>query len=868
MSALEARVSAGTGVAAARVGAGAAPPRPPASVPAAPAAPPAQTGEVKLVVATGVVSALNYAYTLALIWMLPASQYAIVGSASALLLICGTISGASIPWVLSREVAGGHDDQQRRRAAVTFCLVVTAVQSLAAGVATSVIALHYAGNVTVAVIFGSVAMIFTAATAVGYLQGLERFGLITGLKIAEVVVKVGLGLGLVALGVGASGALAGFAVGAAVVAGGSFIVMKPDLRWVRGSLKNRGLWTDAKGLLGIQAGAAVLASLDIVMASLLVANRSHLATYQAAQILARVPVFVASSLSLVVFPRLVAQRAHPATSTRDVIVLYAQICIPITMVTVTLPSIVTHHLFPSGYGDVALILPVAALGGFSMGAINLITTFFQASRSFFGTTALLGVGIVLQGVLVGTGLALDGIFGLTVAVAIGAAVIASALMIRAHHTWPGCSAGVARAGLTSVLLATPLVVLRARPVIWLAWAIGGVGLPALRSLLRFSAKTARNEGRGGRPRVLHLAFEDPRVPGSGGGSVRTYEINRRLADEFEITVVCARYPGAKDWVEDGVRYVHVGLGFGDTLSRVSYFICLPLALWRWDSDLVIEDFSAPFSSVAVPWMTSRPTIGIVQWLFASEKTAQYHLPFGTVERVGLASHRDLVAVSDDLAVELRRRNREAEVVVVPNGLNDEAFDPRVLPRRDIAYLGRLEIAQKGLDLLLQGYASVADQIDQDLILGGDGPDQKELEQLAADLGVADRVHFVGRIPKDQRLDWLASADVVAMPSRYESFGMVAAEALAVGSPVVAFDIPCLRAIVTATTGVLVPQIDATGLGQALASLCRDPQRRAQLGAAGPATVSWMRWGSLAAAQSKMYQRVLQREPATDLEATK
>jgi glycosyltransferase involved in cell wall biosynthesis/O-antigen/teichoic acid export membrane protein len=820
--------------------------------------PAAKTGEVKLVAATGVVSVLNYCYTLALIWMLPASQYAIVGSASALLLICGTISGASIPWVLSREVASGHDDQQRRRAAVTFCLLVTAVQSLAAGLATCLIALHYADDVTVAIIFGSVAMIFTAATAVGYLQGLERFGLITALKITEVVVKVALGLGLVALGAGAGGALAGFAVGAAIVAAGSFVVMKPDLHWARGSLKDRGLWLDARGLLAIQAGAAVLASLDIVMASLLVAHRTSLATYQAAQILARVPVFVASSLSLVAFPRLVSQRAHTAISTRDILVLYAQICIPITMVTVTLPSLVTHHLFPSSYGDVALILPVAALGGFFMGTINLVTTFFQASRAFLRTAVLLVAGIVLQAALVGTGLAIDGIFGLTVAVAIGAATTASALMVRAHLAWPGCSAGVARAGLASVLLATPLVVLRGRPVFWFAWAVVGVGLPALRSLLRFSEKTARNEGGTGRPRVLHLAYEDPRAPGAGGGSVRTHEINSRLSDDFEINVVCARYPGAKERVEDGVRYVHVGLGPGNIVSRVSYFFCLPFALWRWGSELVVEDFGAPFSSVAVPWMTSRPTVGVVQWLFAREKAAQYHLPFGLVERVGLSSHRDLVAVSEDLATELRARNPAANVAVVPNGLPEDAFVPRSLPRRDIGFLGRLEIAQKGLDLLLSGYAGVAGEIDQDLVLGGDGPDRGRLEQLARDLGVADRVHFVGRIATDSRLDWLASFDLVAMPSRYETFGMVAAEALAVGTPVVAFDIPCLRAIVTPSTGVLVPSIDAAALGRALAALSREPQRRAQLGAAGPATVSWMRWDTLAAAQSKFYRQVLEK----------
>ncbi len=817
---------------------------------------PAKAGEAKIIAATAIVSALNYGYTLALIWMLPAAQYAIVGSASALLLVCGTISGASIPWVLSREIAGAREDQPRRRAAVSFCLVVTAVQAVGAGLATGLIALHYADNATVAAVFAAVVMIFTAATAVGYLEGLERFGLVTGLRIAEVVVKAGLGLGLVALGWGASGAIAGFAVGAAVVAGVSLGVMKPDLRWVRSSLTSRGLWLDTRGLLTVQAATAVLASLDIVLASLLIVSTTNLATYQAAQILARVPVFVASSLSLVVFPRLVARRADTALSTRDSLVLYGQLCIPITVVTATLPPVVTSHLFPADYGNVAAILPLAAIGGFFMGTINLITTYFQASKTYSRIVVLLGAAIVLQGILVTTGLAVDGIIGLTLAVAVGAAVSAAVLTHRAHRTWPGSTSGLVRTAAVSLLLAAPLVLLRARPLLWFIWAAVVVGLPALRKLLRFAERTADNERGRGRPRVLHLAFEDPRSPGAGGGSIRTFEINRRLAADYDITVVCARYRGAVDWVDGGVRYVHVGLGFGRIAGNLSYFLSIPYSLARWDSDLVVEDFSAPFSSVAVPWLTRRPVIGVVQWLFAAQKAAQYHLPFNIVERIGLASHRHLLAVSEDLATELRRRNPRAEVVTILNGLDDDAFLPRSMPRRDIGYLGRLEIAQKGLDLLLHAYAGISEKVDEDLKLGGDGPDRHQLEQLAATLGIAGRVHFVGRIPMDERLDWLAAKKMIVMPSRYETFGMVAAEALAVATPVIAFDIPCLHSIVTPAAGVLVGRMDPTELGDAIAAMSRDPQRRDRLGAAGPAAVSRLRWDELAQQQSQLYRRVI------------
>ena len=66
-------------------------------------------------------------------------------------------------------------------------------------------------------------------------------------------------------------------------------------------------------------------------------------------------------------------------------------------------------------------------------------------------------------------------------------------------------------------------------------------------------------------------------------------------------------------------------------------------------------------------------------------------------------------------------------------------------------------------------------------------------------------------PAEERFAWLAGADLVAMPSRYETFGMVAAEALAVATPVVAFDIPCLRALVDDGVGAAGARLRRRGV---------------------------------------------------------
>ncbi|GAB7192564.1 hypothetical protein NUM3379_32730 [Kineococcus sp. NUM-3379] len=365
--------------------------------------------------------------------------------------------------------------------------------------------------------------------------------------------------------------------------------------------------------------------------------------------------------------------------------------------------------------------------------------------------------------------------------------------------------------------------------------------------------------RGTRPRVLHLGYEDPRKPGAGGGSVRTAEINSRLAAEFDVLVVCAPFPGCEPYEQDGVRYAHAGVGSTYNAQVMSYFAAQPAVVARTRPDLVVEDFGAPLSTFGLPWLTRRPVVGVVQWFFAEEKAAQYRLPFGHVERVGVRAHRSLVAVSDDLGARLREANPAAAVHVVPNGLPPEAFaTPR--PARgggDLRFLGRIEDAQKGIGMLLEAYARVAGRLSQDLLIAGEGPDTARMQKLAAELGIAHRVRFAGTVGLAERFSWLAAADAVVMPSRYETFGMVAAESLAVGTPVVAFDIPCLRNLVGDEVGRRVPAFDVDALAGAVAELGADAGLRARLGAAGRDSVAHLTWDHAAHAQAQVYRAALE-----------
>jgi glycosyltransferase involved in cell wall biosynthesis len=362
-------------------------------------------------------------------------------------------------------------------------------------------------------------------------------------------------------------------------------------------------------------------------------------------------------------------------------------------------------------------------------------------------------------------------------------------------------------------------------------------------------------------RILHLAFEDPRRPGSGGGSVRTREVNRRLAARHEITAVTAKFPGWRDRTEDGVRYLHAGVEAGYVASVASYFLALPWLARRLDYDLLVEDFGAPISSALAPWWSKAPCVAMVQWLFAREMARKYHLPVHLVERLGVRSHRCMIALSEDLAARLRAANPGAQVEVIPEGVDPQAFEAVAERRPAAVYLGRLDIHQKGLDHLVDAFAMAAPSTTARLVIAGDGPDRDALVERCRRLGIGRRVEFPGRLEGAAKFALLASAQVVCMPSRYEAFGIVAVEALACGTPVLASDIDCLRQVVPPGAGRLLPAGDAAAYAAALVELLERPEACLAMGERGRRFARRFDWDEIAAHQEEVYLRAAGR-PAT------
>jgi glycosyltransferase involved in cell wall biosynthesis len=173
-----------------------------------------------------------------------------------------------------------------------------------------------------------------------------------------------------------------------------------------------------------------------------------------------------------------------------------------------------------------------------------------------------------------------------------------------------------------------------------------------------------------------------------------------------------------------------------------------------------------------------------------------------------------------------------EVKVIPLGVPVRPPRPPLRGPGVIAFAGRL-VPEKGVDVLLQAFHRVLPHVpDVRLQIAGDGPSAPSLRALAANLGLSDRVVFLGKISRDEMECRFQHAWLQAVPSVWEEpFGLVAAEAAMRGTAAVASDTGGLPEIVIRNkTGLLVPPRDVAGLAEAMQQLLLNQSFAEELGA--------------------------------------
>ena len=220
---------------------------------------------------------------------------------------------------------------------------------------------------------------------------------------------------------------------------------------------------------------------------------------------------------------------------------------------------------------------------------------------------------------------------------------------------------------------------------------------------------------------------------------------------------------------------------------------------------------------------------------------------------------------------------EPIVQVIPPGVDlshfypipgDEAKEYIGLPPCDkvLLFVGRIE-PLKGIDTLIEAIAIMKNRGtvvclsiiggDPDLSLAALSSEMSRLQTLCEQHGLTDLVAFLGRRGQDSLPYYYSAADAVVMPSHYESFGMVALEAMACGTPVVASQVGGLAFLIEdGKTGYTVPADDAQALANQLEKIINSPDVRERLSVQAAEFSQGYGWDKIAARVVDLYRNVL------------
>ena len=203
------------------------------------------------------------------------------------------------------------------------------------------------------------------------------------------------------------------------------------------------------------------------------------------------------------------------------------------------------------------------------------------------------------------------------------------------------------------------------------------------------------------------------------------------------------------------------------------------------------------------------------------------------ERLGIRAGTRVIAVSRHLRAQLVERYRAdpEKVRVIYNAVRPSERLSRIEPtRRIVLYVGRLAV-MKGVDTFLRAAARVAPFTPDALfVVAGEGPEYPRLVELAARLGVGDRVMFLGKVTDEEREVLLSGASVFVLPSVVEPFGIAALEAMAAGVPTIVSKTSGIAEISSST--FRVDFWDVEEFASRIAELLEYPVLRAAMGEGG------------------------------------
>ena len=335
----------------------------------------------------------------------------------------------------------------------------------------------------------------------------------------------------------------------------------------------------------------------------------------------------------------------------------------------------------------------------------------------------------------------------------------------------------------------------------------------------------------------------------------------------QVTLLASGFGGCESRARlDGIDMHRTGGRYTFSVAAPLYFRS-HLRQDHWD---VVVDCINKVPLYSTLW-TEGPVVALVHHLFGATAFKEVSVPLAAatwlLERpLPLAYRRcPTIAISCGTRDDLVSRGLRASIAVIPVGVDTAHYVPHPEVRKTVSptllYLGRIK-RYKGIDLLVRAVAILAGHaIDIRFLIAGAGSWRPHLERLVRELGVEDRVSFLGYVDDAHKTELMRTSWIHGLTSPKEGWGITNLEAGACGTPSVTSDSPGLsESVLDGETGLVVPHGDVDALTRAIGRLVTDHALRRRLGRGARAYAESLSWDATSAAVERFLARVaVQRE---------
>ena len=334
-------------------------------------------------------------------------------------------------------------------------------------------------------------------------------------------------------------------------------------------------------------------------------------------------------------------------------------------------------------------------------------------------------------------------------------------------------------------------------------------------------------------------------PTYGGSGVVATELGIELAERgHQVHFITYSQPFRLTGREKGIFYHEVPVTNYPLFEYPPYTLALATRIAEvseyYDLDIMHVHYAIPHSVSALlarqMLATRNRKLPFVTTLHGTDITLvgidRSYLP---ITRFAIEQSDGVTSISNYLREKtIQDFSIQRPIEVIPNFVNCDVYTPKLEGREEaravfakphekiFAHLSNFRAVKRVIDVV-EVFARVAAKVPSQLLMIGDGPDRSKAEYLAIDLGVRDRVHFLGK--QDSVSDLLPLADLMIMPSEMESFGLAALEAMACRVPTIATRVGGVPELVEdGVNGLLFPVGDIEAMADASIALLKDESR--------------------------------------------